>query len=167
MPNPVDPVALDALAIDCKPLAPFLVDLPPLARRGMVAEQEGFSDVVAEIIANQAKYGDKAGITKSDMDDFTLANDQIALIDARLPAALKLVEILEETRAKLDDQRQRHVSAIANSVERRAKVRGDNELLAKYEKTRTYRSAIAVKAAKTRSKKAKAEAAKAEAPQVE
>ncbi|UQA59401.1 hypothetical protein [Polyangium aurulentum] len=160
-----EPVAIGALAVDCTALAEFLVDLPPGARRGLRAEQDGFGDVIAEILSNQAALGDKTGIIKSDIDELALANDRIAQIDARLPAVRKLLEILEETRAKLDDQRQRQVSAIAGAVEGRAKALSDPTLLAKYEKTRTYRSAAAVKGAKTRKKNA--EAAKPDEPAVQ
>jgi peptidoglycan hydrolase CwlO-like protein len=78
---------------------------------------------------------------------------------AQLPAALKLVEILHESKAAIDDKRQRLISAFAQPAESRAKAQGnDTTLLAKYEKTRAYRSAIAEKGAKTRKKK-EAEAA--------
>jgi hypothetical protein len=43
---------------------------------------------------------------------------------------------------------------MALSVQSRARAYGDDDLLAKYEKTRVYRSAIANKAARTRRKNA-------------
>jgi hypothetical protein len=67
--------------------------------------------------------------------------------------------MLGETRALLEDKRQRKIFNVAVSVERREKE--DPELLAKYEKTRAYRSAIAYKAAKTRKKNTEAEAQQA------
>ena len=73
-------------------------------------------------------------------------------LDRFLPAARKLVELLTETRAKLEDDRYQIISAVANMVDRRATRAGNGDLLARYEKTRTYRSAIGVKAAKTREK---------------
>ena len=158
MSNSLEPVALDALVHDCTMLAPFLVDLPERARLGMRAAQEGFSEVVTEIHTNQPALGDKAGITHSDVQALQESNERIALIDARLPALKKLVEMLEETRAVEDDKRQRLAYAFADSIERRAKATGDKGLLAKYEKTRKYRSAIAMKGVKTRMKSAAAEA---------
>ncbi|TKD13047.1 hypothetical protein [Polyangium fumosum] len=159
MPNPLEPVALDTLVHDCTAFAPFLVDLPPRARLGMCSEQEGFPEVVSEILTNQALLGDKAGITKSDIEAFQESNHRVGMIDAHLPALKKLVEMMEETRALEDDKRQRQVNAFADSIERRAKTTNDKHLLAKYEKTRTYRSAIAKKGVKTRTKSAKADAA--------
>lgn len=157
MPDSIEPVAVGALSIDCSFLAPFVVDLPPGARRGLRSEQEGFAEVVNEILANQVKHGEEAGITKTDHDAFTIANERVAQIDAVLPAARKLVELLEETRAVLDDQRQRQAFAMAEVVEGRAKVKKSGQLLAKYEKTRAYRSAIGLKAARTRRRNAMAE----------
>ncbi len=163
MSNSLEPVALDVLVHDCTALAPFLVDLPPGGRRGMCSEQEGFSEVVGEILTNQAALGDTAGITKADFDSFQESNLRVAMIDARLPALKKLVEKMEETRALEDDKRQRQVNAFADSIERRARTTGDKSLLAKYETTRKYRSAVAMKGVKTRAKIAKAEAAEGEA----
>ncbi|MRG96741.1 hypothetical protein [Polyangium spumosum] len=163
MPNNLEPIALDVLVHDCTALAPFLVDLPEGARRGMRSEQEGFFDVVSEIHTNQAALGDKAGITKADFDAFQESNTRVAMIDAHLPAIKKLVERMEETRALEDDKRQRLAHAFADSVDRRARTMGDKNLLAKYERTRKYRSAIALKAVKTRAKNA-AQAEAAETP---
>ena len=59
--------------------------------------------------------------------------------------------MLEETRAMLEDQRQRAAHGFARSVEDRATTRDDGELLlARYQKTRVYRSAIALKGIRTR-----------------
>jgi hypothetical protein len=152
-----EPVAVGALAIDCKDLASFIVDLPPGGMRGFLHEQEGFADAIAEILANQPLMGEAVGITKSDIERLTLLNKRVAMIDARLPAVQKLLELLLETRATLDTQRQRQVHAIAGLIEGRARSLGDQSLLAKYEKTRAYRSAVGLKAAKTRRKNAQIE----------
>ncbi|UQA61079.1 hypothetical protein [Polyangium aurulentum] len=164
MPDPIKPAAIGALAIDCSSLASFLVDLPPGGMRGLRVEHEGFQAAVAEVVDHQFTFGTKAGIPQSDVDLILLMNERIAHLDAFLPAAKKLVEMLEETRAKLDDQRQRQLHAIAGMVEGRVRATGDTELLAKYEKARAYRSAIAVKAAKTRKKNAQAAASTSTPP---
>jgi hypothetical protein len=157
------PVELNTLLIDATPLAEFIVDLPPGGKLGLQTQQHGYGEAAAEIVSNQAAWGDQAGITAGDFEQLTLANDRIAKIDALLPAARKMVELLEETRAVLDDRRQRQISAIANAAEGRAKVLRKPELLAKYEKTRAYRSAGAMKAARTRRRN---ESAQAETPPV-
>jgi hypothetical protein len=150
MSDPVKP-SIGSLAIDCSSLG-FLVDLPIGGQLGFLTEQPGFPDAVDEIVSNQAIFGAQAGVTQADVDAITTANSQIDQIDAILPAARKIVEMLEETRAKLDDERQRRVFSLAAMIEGRAKVVEDRVLLAKYEKTRAYRSASGVKAAKTRKK---------------
>jgi hypothetical protein len=136
-------------------------DLGPKECQGFQTTREGYSEVYVEILANHALYGAKAGIPDADVTDMTTANERIARIDLFLPAYLKAAEILTETRAKLDDQRQRIALNSAASVDRRSL--HHPELLAKYQKTREYRSAIAKKAAKTRAKKAAEAKAKAAA----
>lgn len=158
---PTDPNAplMGSLKIDVTSMAAFLKDLPPNGMLGMRTEQDGYAEVLLEIKSNQAQYGDAAGITATDYQTLITTDEQYAQIMAHLPAARKLVEILIESKAALDDKRQRMISTIAKGAEERAKVNADGPtLLAKYEKTRAYRSAIADKAVKTR-KKNEAEAA--------
>lgn len=138
------------LVIDTSDLAQYIVDLPPGGLKGLLAKRDGFDNVIAEIIANQPLYGGKAGITGEDFTNIQTSNEVIAKIEARLPAARKLVELLEETLAYHEDQRQRQVYAIGKSVEIRANMHKNPELLAKYESTRRYRSAIAFKGVRTR-----------------
>ncbi|MRG96367.1 hypothetical protein [Polyangium spumosum] len=156
MSNTLEPLALDTLVFDCTPLESFLVDLARGARRGMLIERENFAEVIAEIMTNQADFGGKAGITQEDFDAFQESGARIALVDAFLPAVRKLCERLEETRAQEEDKRQRQALSFAVSVERRAKNPGNKHLLAKYERTRAYRSATGFKAAKTRARNLKA-----------
>lgn len=157
MSNP-SKVPLNSLYVDARPLAGFLVDLEPGRRQGMRKEQPGYADVVNEIMANQREYGEQAGITQTQYERFVELNRQIALIDERLPAMQKLLETMIETRAALDDERQGLAFGFAVSVERSAKSSRDAKLLAKYEKTRAYRSSRGNKAAKTRQKNAAAAA---------
>jgi hypothetical protein len=112
------------------------------------------------IVANQPQWAEKARVTTTDFAEFQTANDIVTKIQSYLPAVRKLVELLEETAAKYDDQRQRFVYNLASTVERRAKARDDGgSLLAKYQRTRVYRSATGMKAAKTRRRNAASEAA--------
>lgn len=138
------------LVIDASDLASFVVDLPPGARLGMRSEQPGFDAVMAEILANQPTLGERAGITATNFAALQQGQTRISQIDSRLPAARKMVELLEETRAVEDDRMQRLVSAIAISVTSRSRAFNDDELVARYEKTCAYRSAVANKAARTR-----------------
>lgn len=160
LPVEIQKPDVGSLLIDARSLAPFIVDLPPGAMQGMRTEQDGFAEVLKEIFSNQSTLGDLAGVTAGDLAELTSTNEQIAQIDVYLQPAQKLAEVLLESRARLDDKRQRLVSAIGQSVESRAKSSGNRELLAKYERTRAYRSAIGLKAVRTRRRKAQESAVK-------
>lgn len=145
-------VPVGSLVVDARVLKDVVVDLPRGAMQGMRTEQPGYEDVVLEIVSNLRALGVESGVAEELVDRLLNFDQQVALIDQILPAALKLVEILGETRAHVDDQRQRLVRAIAEIVEAHAKAMQNPSLLAKYEKTRSYRSASGIKAAKTRNK---------------
>jgi hypothetical protein len=147
--DPQRPI-IGALAVDATPLQGDLVDLAERERQGMRAAQPGFNRSEAEITANQPTLGERAGITSYVFQQLLYSSECIQKIDEQLPAVEKLLEILVESRAYHDDRRQRLVSGIAQSVEAQAAALGDQELLAKYQYTREYRSAIARKAARTR-----------------
>jgi hypothetical protein len=106
--------------------------------------------VYTEIVANQEQWGARAGIPDSDVEFLQLTQQRIAIVDRHLPSMRKALEILEDTRAHLDDQRQRRVFMIAKSVEARGELAENADLLAKYATTREYRSAVGYKAARTR-----------------
>jgi hypothetical protein len=136
--------------LDVRHLAPNLRDIESGARQGYRVEQPGFADVIREFVANQARYGERAGISQRDLDTLLAALAQRDEIDKHLYKAGKIYEQLEESRAVTDDELQRMVFGLAQVVEARAKAFGDPDLLAVYERVRSYRSAIGIKAAKTR-----------------
>jgi len=151
-------IPIGCLLVDARPLADFLVDLERGRRRGMRTARPGFPDVVNEIVSNQREYGERAGITQTQFERFMELNHQIAQLDEHIPVVNKLSEILEETRATLENERQLMVGGFAKSVESAARSSGNKTLLAKYEKTREYRSADAKRAVKTRLQNAAAQA---------
>ncbi len=139
----------------------YAVDVPPGGLQGLLATREGFLAVCLELLSNQVQWGKLAGITDQEMTDLATTNARIARIDVFLPVLIKAVEMLTETRYVLDDHRQRIALDAAKSIDRRAK--RQPSLLAKYQLTRTYRSAVAKKALKTRRKNAE-EATESENP---
>jgi hypothetical protein len=165
MADNVKAVSINDLMVDARHLAPRVRDLPPGARLGMRSEQPGFLAVLKEIIDNQSLYGEQAGITAKNFQDLQDALVRVDEVDAVLPSTRKMLELLEETRAYDVDLIQRMVSSIASSVDGRAKAYKDDELVARYEKTRAYRSAAGVKAARTRLRNQEPTAP--EAPEVE
>jgi len=142
--------SIDDLFLDARPLAERLFDLPPGERQGLRVAMDGFDEAAAEVIDFQPRYGARAGISEQDFEAFTHTVTCRNEIRKHLRVARKLLEVLEESDAVYDDQAQRQIFSFAQIIEARAKAYGDPEILAKYEKTRAYRSAIGYKAAKTR-----------------
>jgi hypothetical protein len=137
----------------------YLVNLPSGDLQGKRTAQEGCSEVLKEILANQADFGGKAGVTEDDFQQLSTNIERIARIDVFIEPLKRFLERLISTRYVLDDQIQRRIFTIAAQVDRRGK--DMPELLASYKLTRAYRSMAAKKAAKTRLKNE--EAVKAEA----
>lgn len=138
------------LVVDARPMQDFVRDVPHGARQSLRFTYDGFDEAFHEVVSCQTVLGERAGILPRDVDALVLARQRIAMIDDLLPAAHKLVELLEDSRAVLDDQSQRLITGMAQMVEARAKVDEDTELLARYDKLRAYRSSLGLKAAKTR-----------------
>src|SRR5262245_29778894 len=80
---------------------PYAVDLPPGGCLGMVPTREGFPAVVQELLANHPAQSGLAGISDQEIAALILANERIARIDVFLPALMKAVEMLTETRYML------------------------------------------------------------------
>ncbi|AKT43554.1 hypothetical protein [Chondromyces crocatus] len=139
----------------------YLIDLEPSALMGLKTAQRGFARVLGEIVGNEVEWAEKAGVTAADMTHLALLNQRIARLDEYLAPVQKFAEMLSETRYVLEDRRQHIVLNIGASVERRGKEMP--ELLARYQKTRAYRSAAGKKAAKTRQRNAQEQEAEARA----
>ncbi|HSN96744.1 MAG TPA: hypothetical protein VLS89_00555 [Candidatus Nanopelagicales bacterium] len=128
----------------------YLKDAAPEEMVGLRTAQPGFPDVLKELSANEKDWGAKAGMTQEDNDNLVVLNQRIARLDVFIAPVRKFHEMLAETRALLEDKRQHIILNLGAGVERRGKE--TPELLARYQRTRAYRSAIAKKAAKTRKK---------------
>lgn len=140
----------DPYFLDVRHLAPRLSDSEGGARQGLRVELEGFADVIREFLANQAQYGERAGITQRDLDRLMEAIGRRDEIDKYLYKASRIHDRLGDTRAIVDDEIQRMVFGLAQVIEARAKAFGDPEILGFYERVRAYRSAVGIKAARTR-----------------
>ena len=75
-----------------------------------------------------------------------------------LPAASKLTEMIEESINKREGEREGLIGDIAAAVDRKTMRGSQADLVVQFEETRAYRSAVAVKAAKTRRERAAASA---------
>lgn len=143
-----------SLLVDARELEGQLKDLSHGSLRGMRTTQKGYDEVITEIVSNHPLFGSQAGITDDDLRRLEELSELVEKLDRYLPAVKKLHELLRESRAFADDQRERLVCALAGTLEARAKLDRNEAILARYEKTRAYRSAPGVKAAATRRKKA-------------
>lgn len=150
MPEDIKKPAIIDLYFDIRHMDGNLYDLEPGARQGLRVATEGFDEAANEVIDNQSVYGERAGISAKDAEAFTGAVERKRDIDKHLRVARKIVEVLEETGALEDDQAQRLIFGFAQIIEARARAYGDSQILARYEKTRAYRSAAGFKAARTR-----------------
>jgi len=146
-----------ALMVDATPVAPYAVDLSVGDKKGYRREKSGFSDAADEARSNQKNFGARAGIVQTDLERLDLLTARIAETRSYLGPARKMVEILEETEAAHDEERHALISTMATTIETRAKLPGNEDLLARYEALRKYRSATALKGAKTRRRNAQAE----------
>jgi hypothetical protein len=145
-----------SLRVDATPVERHAVDLAVGDLKGFRREKSGFVDAADEIRSNQKNFGARAGVMQADVDRLDQLTAQIEETRSYLGPARKMVEILEETEANHDEERHAIMSTIAATVERRATLPGNEDLLARYEKVRNYRSASAIKAVKTRRKRAAA-----------
>jgi hypothetical protein len=152
---------IGSLVIDINHLVRILIDLPPGALVGLLSTQPGLSEAMGEMRANQPALGVRAGVRDEDVAALEQDLADQAEIRIQLPAARKIVELLEESDAVIDDRLQRRLYATAQTIEARAKMMNDTELLARYAKTLEYRSAIGNKAARTRQRNQAAQAAQA------
>lgn len=159
MSEPIKPPESGSLLIDARPLEGILVDVKSGARRGMSRAQTGFDEAVEEIFANHPKIGIAIGVLQSQIDELRTLNHQMDLVAAFMPAINKLAEMADETQTVLDNRRHEIIRVIVKTVEAQAEAMKDESLLAKYEKARNYRSAIAKKAARTRKKNSGTEVA--------
>jgi uncharacterized protein YyaL (SSP411 family) len=165
MPNdPLNP-QVGELAIDARAVASYAQDLPPGEMRGMRRAQPGFKEVIREIVSNQEALGERSAVAASTFENLMTALERLEELAKYKRPAEKLLEILTETEAYVDDQCQRLVHAIATAVEGHAKAFDNPEMLARYERTLDYRSAIGLKAVRKRRQNEKARSEPSDDPQ--
>ena len=138
--------------IDAQGIKDKLVDLPGGDMQGYQRQKPGFDLVVAELESVMAAHGDEAGIHASVYEGFKDKTALLTQIRALKPAVAKLYEVLGESEVYYEDSRERDITRMAKNVLDAAHHEGKNALLALFEKTLTYRSQYAEKAAATRRK---------------
>jgi hypothetical protein len=102
---------------------------------------------------------DKATVSPGVYARFVSTTDHITKIREALTIVKKLAEVLTESVAHYEHQRENELSMMVDFIESTAKRRKDKSIRAPFQKTLEYNSQTAEKAVKTRKKNAEARAA--------
>jgi hypothetical protein len=138
-----------------------LIDLPDGTTRGLRSEQEGFPRALEVLGRSVPVHGEEAGISPrvyTRIVESTATIDTLAQAEGDLG---KLLEVVRETRKKLEHDREHDIGLIVDAVESTAQRTGDVALRAAFEEVIRYKNQISAKAIQTRRKNA---ATKDEAP---
>ncbi|AKT37790.1 hypothetical protein [Chondromyces crocatus] len=156
------------LSIDLQQFEGVLVDHNKGALRGMRREQEGFAEVETELARAVPLLGDALGVAAPVHMRITTRTALLEELRKAKHHVDKLAEVLAETEAALENERETDIGLIA-SMARLVARRKDPSVLALFEHTIRYNSQISLRGANTRRKRAAEAAAAAlarEAPRV-
>ena len=142
------------LTADLSPLKAKLVDLPPGGMNLLRAERAGIDAVNAELSSIDPTLLTAAGVPQDVVVGFGERTASLAEIRDARTRIDKMAEVLRETEAKLEHERENDISVIAESVKTMARLKGQPALLAGYDNTLKYAAQTAKKAVKTRTKNA-------------
>lgn len=134
-----------------------LIDLQPGALRGLRAEQEGFPGVKEELARSVPARGEEAGVSPRVHARIVESTAKIATLAVHERDLAKALEVVRETRKKLEHDREHDIGLIVDVVTSTAQRTGDTALLAAFEKTIQYKRQIAAKGVQTRRKNEAAE----------
>lgn len=141
-------------SVDLEHLRGTLYDIARGALRGLRREQPGMEDVIRELATQVAHYGDEAGISRSAYARFLQATDKLAKIRAVRGTVDKLAEVLKESEAVYENERENAISQMADAVRSTAKRENNPGILAPFERLLRYNAQLAEKALKARRKNA-------------
>lgn len=133
-----------------------LIDLPDGATRGLRSQQAGLPRALEELARSVPARGEEAGVSNR---VYTRVVESTGLIDTLAGHERdleKALEVVRETRKKLEHDREHDIGLIVDVVESTAQRTGDTALRAAFEETIRYKNQIAAKAAQTRRKNAAA-----------
>ena len=153
-----------SITVDLANVKDALVDLPPGALQGVRREQPGIAGVLAELAHALPQYGNEAEVHGAFHARIMQASIDIRKLEEHEVLLKKLLEVVQESKAQLMNNREYDISAVAAKVVESATRQKKPELMAHFEKTLHYRSQAALKAQATRKKNAQNEAAPASVP---
>ena len=153
-----------ALKFDFTPVASILIDLPPGGMRGLRREQPGMPDVITELATAVSSHGAEAGVQEVAYQRFLDSTDKVKRVREKRLALLKIAEILAETEATYEDQREQALSQMVDAVKSTAKRNKNKAIVAPFEKSIAYTAQGADKAVKTRTRNKAAQVSVANKP---
>jgi hypothetical protein len=142
------------------------VDLGHGTMRGLRREKHGIQKVLSEIQQGIPVHAATLGVASDIHDRISVLTDKLEKVRQARVEIDKLSEVLEETAAYLEDEREGEIGLIVSAV-RAAARRKDPAVLTVFEETTRYHGQIAARAHKTRRKNAEqteTETPPAEAP---
>ncbi|MEO7327072.1 MAG: hypothetical protein ABI193_00735 [Minicystis sp.] len=145
--------------VDLAALDGTLYDLPPGEMQYLRVEREGMPLVVAELAQSVPAVGVAAGVPPEVFTHVNQCTDRLQQIRSFRLTIAKLAEVLLESEAKYEHERENDLSIIADAVRSVAHRKGDPALLAAFEQTLKYCAQTAEKGVKTRKKNAEAKKA--------
>lgn len=136
---------------DCKDR---LIDLPPNSMAKLRKVKPGIDGVRAELQQSLPANGATAGLAPTVHQRFVDDSDMIEKLRVHEIELEKALEVVRETRAKVEHERENTVAFVVDVVKSTAQRTGNDALLASFQKTIEYNAQIATKAARTRRKNA-------------
>ncbi len=146
------PAYTGSITVDLANVKDALVDLPPGAMQGVRREQPGIAEVLAELAHALPQYGNDAEVHGAFHARIMQASIDIQKLGEHELILKKLLEVVQESKAQLMNNREYDISAVAAKVVESATRQKKPELMAHFEKTLHYRSQTALKGIATRKK---------------
>lgn len=140
--------------IDLNHLSGILLDMARGAMRGLRREQPGIEGVIEELDKEIAKNGPAAGIAPSTYARFREATENLSKIRAVRGVVDKAAEVLRESEALYEHERENAISQMADAIRSTSKREGNIGITAPFEKLLRYNSQLAEKALKSRRRNA-------------
>jgi hypothetical protein len=149
---------------DLQPLKGILIDAAAGATRGLRRQKSGIEIALHEINENIPGSADLLGVAPSIGERINELTEKLALIREARARIDKLAEVLAETEAFVEDERENEIGHIVSSA-RRAAIRKDPAVTILFEETIRYHGQIAARSHKTRRKNQQPPPADAPAPE--
>jgi len=142
---------------DLTPLQAHLVDLAPNAMQGARGVQPNIEGVLEELTTAIPKYANDLEVHPDIYPRIVAATAAIPELTKEVTKLEKALEVAKESLVRLINNREEDISDIGARAADKGTRGKKSELIVHFEKTITYRSQIAEKAAKTRKKNAAGE----------